>query len=60
MTRKIFFAMLLLLIASTLLAYEVGDTVDNLNWSDSNGEEYSIYDLTESGKVILFFWGDQY
>jgi len=60
MYRKTVFVLLLLLLAGTMFAYEVGDTVEDLSWTDSNGEEHSIYDLTAAGKIVLFFWGDQY
>ena len=48
----------LLVISSQLFAqYQVGDIVDDVSWTDSNGEDHSIYELTASGKAVVFFWG---
>lgn len=56
--KKIALIAMLMLSASLLFAqYQVGDIVDNISWTDSNGEDHSIYDLTASGKAVVFFWG---
>jgi hypothetical protein len=52
------FVIILTMISSLCFSYEVGDTVDDLSWTDSNNEDHSIYELTAQEKVILFFWGD--
>ena len=56
--RKIAIVVLLLLLVGSVFAvYQVGDIVDDISWTDSNGENHSIYELTDSGKAIVFFWG---
>lgn len=38
--------------------WEVGDIVeDDYSWTDSDGEDHSIHELTASGKAVLLFWG---
>ncbi len=56
--KKIALIAMLMLSASLVFAqYQVGDIVDDMSWTDSNGEDHSIYDLTASGKAVVFFWG---
>ena len=52
--------LLLVVLVGTLFAYNVGDTVGDLSWTDSNGENHSIHEVIDSGKVILFFWGENW
>lgn len=49
-----------LIITATLFSYNVGDTVGDLSWTDSNGENHSIHEVIDSGKVIVFFWGENW
>jgi len=58
MKKIVLLVVFVMIISFFCFAYEVGDTVEDLNWADSNGEEHSIYELTAQEKVILFFWGD--
>ena len=48
---------LVVLSVSVFAQYQVGDIVDDVSWTDSNGENHSIYELTASGKAVVFFWG---
>jgi hypothetical protein len=57
---KRFFTFVVLLYISFLSAYNIGDTVDNLSWTDDNGEYHSVHELVDSGRVILFFWGENW
>lgn len=57
---KKFLVIVILLIAGLLSAYNIGDTVGDLSWTDSNGENHSIHEVIDSGKVILFFWGENW
>ncbi|MBS3741902.1 MAG: hypothetical protein KGY75_09875 [Candidatus Cloacimonetes bacterium] len=52
-------ALLVLMIISTSLfaAYQVGDVVDDFTWTDNTSTTHSIYDLIDSEKIVLFFWG---
>ena len=43
-----------------LSAYSIGDTVSDLSWTDNNGEYHSVHELIDSGRVILFFWGESW
>ncbi|MBN1971248.1 MAG: hypothetical protein JXR48_16120 [Candidatus Delongbacteria bacterium] len=50
---------LLMILSSTLLfgGYQVGDVVANQSWTDNYGDNHSIYELVDAGKVVVFFWG---
>ena len=48
---------LMILSVSVFAQYQVGDIVNDVSWTDSNGEDHSIYELTASGKAVVFFWG---
>ncbi len=50
----------ILLLISYLSAYNVGDTVGDLSWTDNSGEFHSIHELIDSGKVVFFFWGENW
>jgi len=52
-------ALLVLMIISTSLfaAYQIGDVVDDFTWTDNTSTTHSIYDLIDSEKIVLFFWG---
>jgi len=42
-------------------AYQVGDVVDqDYAWTDSNGENHSIHELTADGKAVVIFWGEDW
>lgn len=49
-----------LLFISFLSAYNIGDTVADFSWTDNNGEYHSVHELVDSGRVILFFWGENW
>ena len=51
-----FFTVLVLLFIGFLSAYNKGDTVADLSWTDNNGEYHSVHELVDSGRVVLFFW----
>jgi len=56
--KKILVAVFLMILSVSVFAqYQVGDIVDDVSWTDSNGEDHSIYELTASGKAVIFFWG---
>lgn len=56
--KKIAFLIVLLLLSMSLFGvYQVGDTVEDFSWTDNTGADHSIYELTASGKAIVFFWG---
>lgn len=48
-----------MILSSTLLfgGYQVGDVVANQSWTDNYGDNHSIYELVDAGKVVVFFWG---
>jgi len=42
-------------------AYEVGDVIDqDYAWTDSNGEDHSIHELTANGRAVVIFWGEDW
>ncbi|MCF7912260.1 MAG: hypothetical protein K9M99_07015 [Candidatus Cloacimonetes bacterium] len=49
-----------LLFISFLSAYSIGDTVGDHSWTDNNGEYHSVHELVDSGRVIVFFWGENW
>ncbi len=57
--KKLVVICLVLLLALSLSAiWEVGQPVtDNYSWTDSNGEDHSIHELTAAGKAVVIFWG---
>jgi hypothetical protein len=57
MKKILLFAIFIFLSISLLAQYQVGDTVDDFGWTDNLGEDHSIYELTASGRVVVFFWG---
>jgi len=50
----------LLLLCIGLSAYNIGSPVGNHTWTDSNGQFHSIHDLIDSGKVVVFYWGNSW
>jgi len=59
MKRVAIIVLVLLLAISLNAAWEVGHQIgQDYSWTDSNGEEHSIYELTDAGKAIIIFWGD--
>ena len=48
---------IVLLTCSLFAAYEVGDVVDDFSWTDNTGTSHSIYELVNTEKAVLFFWG---
>jgi len=58
MRKLIVFSFVLLLSLSLSAVWEVGQPVtDDYSWTDSNGEDHSIHELTASGKAVIIFWG---
>jgi hypothetical protein len=58
MRKVLIFVLFLVAIISLNAVYEVGDIIDqDYSWTDSNGEDHSIFELTESGKAVILFWG---
>lgn len=56
--KKGLLLLLFLMVAFALSAvYQVGDTVDDFGWTDNLGDDHTIYELIDSGKAIVFFWG---
>lgn len=58
MKKVIVLCFALILTVSAFAVWEVGDIVaTDYSWTDSNGEDHSVHELTEAGKVVLMFWG---
>ena len=54
------FAFLLSLVA-LFGVWEVGSPVtEDYSWTDSNGENHSIHELTQAGKAVFIFWGEDW
>lgn len=52
----IFFVSLLTI--SLFAVWNIGEPIlDDYSWTDSNGENHSIHELTAAGKAIIMFWG---
>jgi hypothetical protein len=49
-----------LLVSISLSAYNVGDTVNDLTWVDDAGESHGIYELVDSGRAVLLFFGESW
>jgi len=47
----------LILSSTAFAAYQVGDVVSNFSWTDNTGTSHNIYELIDSEKAIVFFWG---
>jgi len=57
--RKLFI-LILILSLSVFAEYTKWDIVDNITWQDSDGGApvtRDLYDLVDSGKVVLLTWG---
>jgi len=61
MKKNVFVLILLLLTYSLFAVWNVGEPVlDDYSWTDSNGEDHSIHELTDAGKAVLIFWGEDW
>lgn len=60
MKNSIVLALIILMITSLHSEYQIGDVCDNLNWTDSNGLETSVYDQIDRGKVVFLFFGQSW
>jgi hypothetical protein len=60
MKRLVLFFVILVLSFSLFAQYQVGDTVDDYDWTDSNGEYHSVYELTASGRAVVIFFGESW
>lgn len=58
--RKSILLIVFLLASVSMFSYNVGDIVGDISWTDSNGEAHSIHELVDSGKVVFFFWGENW
>jgi len=59
--KKTFLFLVIILLSFSLFAqYQVGDTVDDYEWTDSNGEDHSVYELTNSGIAFVLFFGESW
>lgn len=57
MRKTIIFSLFMVLFIS-LSAYNVNDLLDqDYSWTDSNGEDHSIFELVDSNHAVLIFWG---
>jgi hypothetical protein len=58
MKRLLVLFIILILSVSVFAVWEVGGIVeDDYAWTDNNGEDHSIHELTEAGKAVFIFWG---
>ena len=57
MIKSVLILSLLIMSVSLFGAYNVGDIVDNYSWTDNTGTDHDIYELTDQGVAIVFFWG---
>ena len=57
--KKFILVFLFLFISLALFGqYVVGDVItQDYDWTDNNGDNHSIYELTAQGKAIVMFWG---
>jgi len=60
MKRALFIIIMVILSFSLFAQYQVGDTVDDYEWTDSNGEDHSVYELTASGRAVVIFFGESW
>ncbi len=63
MRKFLILAFLCLLVVSSQLfaVWQVGEPItDDYSWTDSNGEDHSIHELTEAGKAVVIFWGESW
>lgn len=59
--RKALVLLLLLSAFSLFAVWEVGSPVStDYSWTDNSGEEHSIHELTDSGKAVYIFWGEDW
>jgi len=58
MKKITIFVAFLFISISLFSVWQIGDIItDDYSWTDSNGEDHSIHELTASGKAVLIFWG---
>ncbi len=60
MRNLAFFSIIILFCASFLIAYEVGDVVDDFTWLDSDGGEpveRTLYEVTAANKILFIGFG---
>jgi len=57
--KKYFLIVLALMSSISLLAdWVAGEIITtDYSWTDSNGEQHSIHELTASGKAVFIYWG---
>ena len=61
MRKFLIFGIVLVAMISLNAVFEVGDIVtEDLSWTDSNSEDHSIFELTESGRAVVIFFGESW
>lgn len=56
--KKAVLALFLMAALTTLFGWSVGEPIgQDYSWTDSNGEQHSIYELVDDGKAVVLFWG---
>ena len=61
MKKQIIIFVLLLLTMSLFAVWQIGEPItDDYSWTDSNGEDHSIHELTEACKAVVIFWGESW
>jgi len=55
---KRYFTICILFFMVYLSAFNIGDTVSDFSWIDNNREYHSVHEVVDSGRVIVFFWGE--
>ena len=57
--KKLIIAVLFVVLLVPLFAdWVVGEIITtDYSWTDSNGEQHSIHELTASGKAVFIYWG---
>jgi hypothetical protein len=60
--RRLIIALVFLVMTFSLFGeWIVGEPIgQDYDWTDSNGEYHSIYEIIDSGKAILIFWGEDW
>lgn len=57
---KKFLVGILFLVSILSASYRLGDIVNDISWTDSFGEEHSLQELTDAGKTVVIFWGEDW
>lgn len=61
MKKQLVVFVLLLLTMSLFATWQIDEPIlQDYSWTDSNGEYHSIHELTEAGKAVVIFWGEDW